>query len=121
MAEREQPTDFPKGAQDPPWADIAEQVLGQVVMKAKPWWQSKTVYGGIGGVMTGLFGVYYWLTGPEKDTETLSASISAIVFGALAIYGRFKATTTVTAGQPPAEQEANIDLAGLLDLLNRSK
>lgn len=69
----------------------------QTKTETKPWWQSRTLWGGIVAVGAGVAGLF----GVDLDAETQSqlathaAAIASAAGGLLAVYGRVKASTRV--------------------------
>lgn len=64
---------------------------------AKPWWQSKTVWGGAIAVAAGVAGAFGFSIGPDEQ-EALAAAIVGVasgVGGLLSIYGRIKANKAI--------------------------
>lgn len=55
-------------------------------MDSKKWYRSKTIWGGIGSIATGIWLVY---------TKEVPAGIAAITTGLIAVNGRIKATKTI--------------------------
>lgn len=63
----------------------------------KPWYESKAVIGGIVAVASGIAGVAGIAISPENQ-EAIVAAVTAIgsaVGGALAVYGRVKASQPI--------------------------
>lgn len=61
---------------------------------AKPWWQSKTVWGGViaaGASVAGVFGY----TVDQATALELSSSVVGLFGAGLAVYGRFAASKPV--------------------------
>lgn len=67
--------------------------------EAKQWYESKTVWGGIAAGVAGILGVLGYTVDPAfKDVAgELGLAIAGLVGGALAIWGRFKATKSLVA------------------------
>jgi uncharacterized membrane protein len=63
----------------------------------KPWWQSKTVWGGLVAVGAGIAGLF----GLDLDAQAQGAlaehgvAIASAIGGLLAVYGRVKANSKV--------------------------
>lgn len=66
-------------------------------METKKWWQSKTIIGGIVAIGSGLAGLlgYNIDQQTQEDLTNIILQVSAIVGGALAVYGRVKARTII--------------------------
>jgi len=68
----------------------------------KPWYQSKTVWGGIIAVAAGILSVFGKNISPEMQqfmtdqAVQIATGIAAAVGGVLAIYGRIKAQGKLT-------------------------
>lgn len=65
--------------------------------ESKPWWASKTVWGGLIAVLASLAAAFGFDIGPA-DQEAIVASVVSIagaVGGLLAVYGRVKADRKV--------------------------
>lgn len=65
---------------------------------AKPWWQSTTIWSGIGSVIVAGAGI--WLQAPVGandvvDGATAAGQIAAGALGLLAIYGRLRAARRI--------------------------
>lgn len=59
----------------------------------KPWWQSKTVWGGVVALAAGVAGVF-GVAIPEAAQGEIAVSLTALagaIGGLLSIYGRLKA------------------------------
>lgn len=59
----------------------------------KPWWASKTVWGGATAIISGIAGLFgYVLSADEQEAVTAAAvALASAIGGILAIYGRIKA------------------------------
>lgn len=64
-------------------------------MEEKPWYQSKAVWGGIAAAIAGLLGLLGYTVAPEfvDSAASIGVAIASLVGGALAIFGRVKATS----------------------------
>jgi len=64
---------------------------------SKAWYASKTVWGGIIAVMSAIAGAFGYMVTPDLQTEAATnlSAIGAGLGGALAVYGRVKATKSV--------------------------
>ena len=62
---------------------------------SKPWYASVTIGGGLGSVATGIAGLIMWFSGADKSMEVLTAAITAVLSGVVAIYGRVQARTVI--------------------------
>lgn len=63
----------------------------------KPWWQSKTVWGGLVALGAGIAGAFGVTVGAE-DQELITSSILGIASaagGLIAVYGRLKAQSEI--------------------------
>jgi outer membrane lipoprotein SlyB len=67
------------------------------IENAKPWWQSKTMWGGIIAGAAGLGGLFGLSldAGTQAELTDIAAAVAASVGGLLAIYGRIKADRKV--------------------------
>lgn len=63
----------------------------------KPWWQSKTVWGGAIALAAGVAGAFGLSIGPDEQEALASAivGVASGVGGLLAIYGRIKASKAI--------------------------
>lgn len=69
----------------------------QDLMGAKPWWQSKAIWGAVVAILSGIGGLVGVVVAPE-DQQTLVellAAIGPIIGGFIAIHGRVKATNSI--------------------------
>jgi len=64
----------------------------------KPWYKSKTMWGGIVAVLAGIAGVFGYNLGAEEQQVVVNSlvGIGGSVGGLLALYGRIKADGKVT-------------------------
>jgi hypothetical protein len=60
----------------------------------KPWWLSKTIIGGIAAVIAGMLGLS---SADAAELTQLFTDAASVAGGALAIYGRIKATRAIGA------------------------
>jgi len=65
----------------------------------KPWYKSKTVWGGIVALLAGIAGIFGYTLGIEEQAVLTSAliGIGSAVGGLLAVYGRVTAVEKVKA------------------------
>lgn len=71
--------------------DVASKLkLQEGPMGTKPWYQSKTV---LAGIVTGLIGIYNAIATAQKWPPIPSYVFTLL--GALGVYGRMSATTTI--------------------------
>jgi len=63
----------------------------------KPWWQSKTVIGGLVALGAGIAGIFGVALGPDDQAVTTDAlvGIAGAIGGLLAVYGRIKANRAI--------------------------
>lgn len=59
----------------------------------KPWWQSKTVWGGAVAIGAGVAGVFGYTVpeGAQQDLPEMLTNLAAAIGGAVAIFGRIVA------------------------------
>lgn len=61
--------------------------------EAKPWWMSRAILGGVTAVVAGAFGLS---TADTAEVVRLLTDTASVFGGALAVYGRIKATRAIT-------------------------
>lgn len=63
----------------------------------KPWWQSKTVWGGVVAVGAGVAGIWGYSVSPDDQAAIVDvvAAVTAAFGGGCAIVGRIMATKKV--------------------------
>lgn len=71
----------------------------------KCWYQSRAMWGGLVAFLSGLAALWGYEVTPETQKAALDliTALTTIIGGALALYGRFKATHTI--GAPPTEEK----------------
>jgi uncharacterized membrane protein (DUF441 family) len=64
---------------------------------SKKWWESKTVWGGIIALIAGIAGAFGTQVGIEDQEAAASVmtALASAIGGAIAVYGRMKADTTI--------------------------
>ena len=73
-------------------------------MKGKPWWASKTIWGGIVAAACGLLALAGHQVSPDtqnfltQQAVQVATAVATVIGGVLAIYGRLKAQTKI--GKP---------------------
>lgn len=55
----------------------------------KPWWMSRAILGGAAAIIAGIFGLS---SADAAQLAELGADLASVAGGALAVYGRIKAT-----------------------------
>ena len=73
-------------------------------MDSKPWYQSKTMWGAILAILAPVIGQLLHHSFSDTDIQSGADAFAAIgsgIGGIVAIYGRTKATTAITATTPP--------------------
>lgn len=68
--------------------------------QTRPWYASKAIWGGILAIAVPLAATVLHVSVSDADTQQIAALLAGaggLVGGALAIYGRIKATRTITA------------------------
>lgn len=65
---------------------------------AKPWWQSRTIIGAGVAAASGIASLagYHVPVEVQGQATDLVATVGGVVGGAIAFWGRLKATTTIT-------------------------
>lgn len=73
---------------------VGTQPTGDVV---KPWWASKGVWGGLIAVGAGIAGAFGYVVSPEDQAMVVDAIVALVGIGggALAVYGRIRASKQV--------------------------
>jgi hypothetical protein len=66
-------------------------------METKKWFESIGVWGGIVALIAGIAGGFGYAVGPEEQAAIATAitALASAIGGAIAIYGRMKAKTTI--------------------------
>lgn len=68
------------------------------MLTSKPWWASKTIWGGVIAVSSGVVGVTTGIVIPDivqQQVVEVVVQLGTILGGALAVYGRFDASKKV--------------------------
>lgn len=65
--------------------------------ESKPWWQSKSVIGGLVALAAGIAGIFGVVMSPDDQAITTEAilGIAGAIGGLLAVYGRIKASKSI--------------------------
>lgn len=74
------------------------------VEKTKKWWQSKTIIGAMVSMISTLLASFGVAIAPDLQTEivTVAVALGGVVGSALSIYGRIKASHTISKGNGAA-------------------
>ena len=64
-------------------------------MEEKAWYASKGVWGGLGAIIAGLLGAFTSYTVNPEAVAEVGLSLAGGVAGALALWGRIKATSVI--------------------------
>lgn len=67
---------------------------------SQPWYSSRTIWGSILAIVVPVLAMFLHITVTDADTQQIAALLAGaggLVGGALAIYGRIKATKTISA------------------------
>jgi uncharacterized membrane protein HdeD (DUF308 family) len=73
-----------------------------IMERAKPWYLSKTVWGGIVAVIAGILSLFGKEVSPElqrtltEQAVVIASGVASIVGGIVSIYGRFKADKRIS-------------------------
>lgn len=68
--------------------------------QTKPWYTSSTIWGGILAAVSPLIGIIFHINISDANTAAISDALAALgsgIGGLLAVWGRMRATTTITA------------------------
>lgn len=65
--------------------------------ETKPWYMSKTVWGGLIAVAAGAAGAFGYTIAPDDQAQIVDAvvAVATVVGGLLAVFGRVKASKAV--------------------------